>query len=312
MRIFITGGTGQIGVRLIRALRDRGDEVVLLSRQPSAWEIVGPDVTIVVGDPMQPGDWQKTVGECDGVINLAGANIFGKRWSAAYKQLIAESRLRSTTNVVQALTNAPKRADGSAKVLVSGSAIGYYGFHGDEILTEKDPAGSDYLAVASRDWESAAFAAEPAGVRVACIRIGVVLDARGGAIRNLMTPYKLGVGGPVGSGRQYMSWIHHADIVGIILLALDNPEAKGPINGTAPAPVTNKEFAKAFGAALGRPSFLPTPAFALRAMLGEVATLVTRGQRVEPAKALALGYQFQFPDIGSALREIVASAAATA
>lgn len=305
MRIFVTGGTGQIGVRLIRALRQRGDDVVLLSRQTDAWKIVGPDVTVTVGDPMQPGDWQKIAAECDAVVNLAGANIFARRWNADYKQLIRESRIRSTQNVVQAITSAPKRADGSAKVLVSGSAIGYYGFHGDEVLTEKDPAGGDYLAVASRDWESAAFAAESAGVRVACIRIGVVFDSRGGAIRNLMTPFKLGVGGPIGSGRQYMSWIHHADVVGIIVLALDDAEATGPINGTAPAPVTNKAFAKAFGAALHRPAFFPTPAFAMRLVLGEVASLVTKGQRVEPAQALALGYQFRFPDVGSALSDIV-------
>lgn len=305
MRIFVTGGTGLIGVRLVRALRSRGDEVSVLSRNADAWELVGPDVQVVGGDPAQPGDWQAKVAECDAVINLAGANIFERRWNAEYKQIIRDSRLQTTAHVVQAISKSPMRANGSPKVLVSASAVGYYGPHGDEELTEENPAGSDFLAQACRDWELAAQEAEPAGVRVAMVRIGVVLDSRGGALKTLLTPFRLGAGGPVGSGKQFMSWIHYADIVGIIQFALDRAEVRGPVNGTAPEPVTNKTFGKALGAALGRPAFLPTPGFAVRLLVGEAARMITTGQRVVPAQALTLGYQFQYPEIRAALQAII-------
>jgi uncharacterized protein (TIGR01777 family) len=309
MRIFLTGGTGLVGVRLVRALRNRGNDVVVLSRQSDAWQRVGLDVEIVVGDPTQPGPWQDQVTACDAVVNLAGAGLFDKRWNPAYKTLIHDTRVRATENVVAALARQPARADGTPKVLVSGSAIGYYGPHGDEELDETSPPGADFTAQVAIAWEAAADAA--AGVRVALIRTGIVLDRRGGALQKLWTPFKLGVGGPVGSGKQFMSWIHHADEVGIILLALDHPDANGPLNATAPQPVTNKAFGKAFGRALGRPAVLPTPAFALRLALGEVAELVTTGQRVLPRRAEALGYQFQYPDIDSALRQIVRSEGAS-
>ncbi len=303
MRIFLTGGTGLIGVRLVRALRKRGDDVVLLSRRADAWQRVGPDVEIITGDSMQPGPWQDQITTCDAVVNLAGAGLFDKRWNAAYKALIRDSRVRTTENVVAALARQPARTDGTPKVLVSGSAIGYYGSRGNEELDEFSPQGGDFMAQVCVAWEAAAKAA--AGVRVALIRTGVVLDRRGGALQKLWTPFKMGVGGPVGSGKQFMSWIHHADEVGIILLSLDHPEASGPLNATAPQPVTNKAFGKAFGRALSRPAFLPTPAVALRLALGEVAGLVTNGQRVLPRRAKTLGYQFRYPDIDSALRQIV-------
>lgn len=292
-----------IGVRLVRALRKRGDDVVVLSRRADAWQRVGLDVEIVSDDPAEPGLWQDQVAACDAVVNLAGAGLFDKRWNSAYKALIRDTRVRATENVVAALARQPARADGTPKVLVSGSAIGYYGPHGDEELDESSPPGADFTAQVAIAWEAAANAA--AGVRVALIRTGIVLDPRGGALPKLLTPFKLGVGGPVGSGKQFMSWIHHVDEVGIILLALDHPDARGALNATAPQPVTNKAFGKAFGRALGRPAVLPTPAFALRLALGEVAELVTTGQRVLPRRAEALGYQFQYPDIDSALRQIV-------
>jgi uncharacterized protein (TIGR01777 family) len=299
MRVFITGGTGLIGVRLVRAIRKRGDEVVVLSRQADAWRHVGLDVEIVAGDPTSTGPWQERAAGCDAVVNLAGAGIFDRRWNAGYKNLIRDSRLRATENVVAALSE-----QSNAKVLVSGSAIGFYGPHGDQELDESSPAGDDFMAKICVDWEAAAKAAESAGVRVALLRTGIVLDRRGGALKQLLTPFQWGLGGPVASGRQYMSWIHHADEVGIILLALDHSEAYGPINGTAYGPVTNKEFAKALGRALGRPAFLPTPAFGMRLILGEVAEVVTTGQRVLPRRAEALGYQFHYPDIDAALRQI--------
>jgi uncharacterized protein (TIGR01777 family) len=312
MRVFVTGGTGLIGRRLIRQLRRRGDEVIAVSRRADAWERVGHDVTVVVGDPTDAGPWQDRIGECDAVINLAGAGIFDKRWNATYKAAIRDSRLRSTAKIVAALVKQPTRADGSPKVLVNGSAIGFYGPRGEEELAEDSPSGDDFMARVCVEWEAAARAAEPMGVRVAIIRTGVVLDTAGGALSALLPPFKFGAGGPVGSGTQFMSWIHRADCVGIILLALDRAEATGPLNNTAPHPVTNKEFGKALGRALGRPAFLPTPGFGLRLLLGEVAGVITTGQRVLPKRALALGYQFQYPEIDSALRQLVVGAAASA
>jgi hypothetical protein len=308
MRIFLTGGTGMIGVRLIRKLRERGDEVVVLSRRPDAWTRVGQDCRVIVGDPTQAGAWQDDAAGCDAVVNLAGLNIFEKRWSDAVKAELLASRVESAHRVVEALAKSPRRADGSPKVLVNASAIGYYGPHGDEELTEDSPPGDDTLARICVEWEAAARPAEGSGVRVALVRTGVVLDREGGALKPLLLPFKMGAGGPVGSGKQYWSWIHHADEVGIVLLALDHSEAKGPINATAPKPVTSKAFGKAFGAALGRPAFLPTPAFGLRLLLGEVSGAITKGQRVLPKRALELGYRFQHPEVGAALREIFGAA----
>ena len=255
---------------------------------------------------MQADAWMDSVAECDAVINLAGENIFARRWNDEFKALLRDSRVKSTENVVHALTKHPRTAPGSAKVLVNASAIGYYGPAGDEELTEDSPPGNDTLARVCIEWENAARAAEAHGVRVAMVRVGVVLDTEGGALKQMLTPFKLFVGGKVGSGKQYVGWIHRDDIVGVFLLALDNADASGPINGTAPNPVTNKEFSKALGRALHRPSVMPTPAFGLRLMLGEVAEVVRTGQRVLPKRALALGYSFQFPEIDAALTNILA------
>lgn len=306
MRVFISGGTGLIGSRLVRRLRGRQDQVVLLTRRPVvAREKFGGDCTIVEGDPMQAGAWMDAVADCDGVINLTGEGIFNRRWNDAFKKILRDSRIKSTEHVAQALSKNPHTAGGTVKVLVNASAIGYYGPHGDEELTEDSPAGSDTLAKLTVEWEQAAHQAESSGVRVAIVRVGVVLDKHGGALAKMLPPFKFGAGGPVGSGKQWMSWIHHEDIAGIFLLALDHTEARGPLNGTAPHPVTNKEFSQALGKVLHRPSFLPTPAFALRVMLGEVAEVVTQGQRVLPRKALALGYAFQFPTIEGALANVL-------
>jgi hypothetical protein len=307
MRVFVTGGTGLVGTRLVRRLRQRQDTVVLLTRRPAAArEKFGDDCTIVEGDPMQAGPWMDAVGDCEGVIHLAGESVFGRRWNEEFKTLLRDSRVRSTENVVQALARNPRTAAGNPKVLVNASAIGYYGPLQDEEVTEDSPPGNDFLARVCIDWEQAARQAETHGVRVAMVRVGVVLDREGGALTKMLTPFKLGVGGPIGSGKQWMSWIHHADLGGIFLLALDHAEARGPLNGTAPNPVTNKEFSRALGRALSRPSFLPTPAFALRVMLGEVADVVAAGQRVLPRKALALGYTYQYPTIDAALANILA------
>ncbi len=307
MRVFITGGTGLVGQRLIRRLHERGDGAVILTRRfGHARQLFGVDAQLVEGDPMRSGDWMDAVGDCDAVVHLAGENVFGRRWSTEYKKHLYDSRILSTQNIVEALRRKPVRADGGAKALVNASAIGYYGAHGDEELTEDSPPASDFLAKLCIDWENAARAAESFGIRAAMVRIGVVLDKEGGALAKLLTPFKLGGGGPVASGRQWMSWIHHADLVELFLLALENAGACGAINGTAPNPVTNREFGKILGRVLHRPSFVWTPALALRVLVGEAATLIVTGQRVIPKRAMGLGYSFQYPTLEAALKQILA------
>ena len=305
MRVFLTGGTGLIGSRIVQKLRARGDVPVVLSRSAGpARQKLGEGVEVVEGDPMLAGDWTAKVEGCDAVLHLAGENVFGKRWNPAFEQLLVDSRIKSTNNIAQALMRSPRRADGSPKTLVNASAIGIYGPHGDEELTEESPPGSDFLAKLCVDWESAARSVEAAGVRSTQVRVGIVLDKKGGALAKLLTPFKMFVGGPVGSGKQYMAWIHHDDIVGLFLFALDTPGCVGPINGTAPHPVTNRDFSKALGKALHRPAIFPTPGFALKILLGKAGELVTNGQRVVPKKALALGYPFRYPTLDGALAEI--------
>jgi uncharacterized protein len=305
MQIFVMGGTGLIGSSLVTRLRERGDRVVLLTRRPAyARERWGDQCTIVEGDPMKAGSWTQAVKNCDALINLVGESIFARRWNEEFKALLRDSRIRSTENAVRALTQSPKTLAGNLKVLVNGSAIGYYG-PCDEALTEESPAGADMLARLAADWEQAASLAETAGIRVARIRTGVVLDKRSGALAQMLTPFKLGLGGPIGSGRHWFSWIHVDDEIGIILMALDHPGAMGALNATAPHPVTNKEFTKALGRALHRPTIFPIPPFMLRMRFGGVADILTTGQRVIPAKALALGYQFKSPDIEGALANLL-------
>lgn len=306
MRIFLMGGTGLVGSRLIPRLLSRGDVVTLLTRRPEvAKEKWAEKCAIVTGDPMQAGPWMDAVADCDAVVNLVGEGIFNRRWSASFKDLLYQSRVQSTRNIADALKKQPRTSAGQARVLVNSSAVGYYGPTADEELTEASPAGDDFLARLCIDWEQAALSAAPAGVRVAMVRTGVVLDGKGGALPQMLTPFKMFIGGPVGSGRQYMSWIHHEDLVGIFLLCLDHAEAHGPFNATAPQPVTNKEFSKALGRVLHRPSFMPTPWFMLRMMLGEVANIITTGQRVIPKKAVDFGYVFKFADVESALRDVL-------
>lgn len=307
MRIFVTGGTGLVGRRIVRRLNERGDQAVILTRRAEhARELFGHRAEVIEGDPMRSGGWMDAIADCDAVIHLAGENVFARRWSSDFKKLLADSRILSTQHIVEALRRRPVRADGQPKALVNASAIGYYGPRGDEELTEDSSPGSDFLALLCIDWEQAARAAESSGVRTTMVRVGVVLDKEGGALAKMLTPFKLGAGGPLGSGRQWMSWIHHADLVGLFLLAVDNPQARGPIDGTAPNPVTNREFSKTLGRVLHRPSFVWTPAVALRVVLGEVATVIATGQRVLPKRALDLGYSFQYPTLEAALVQILA------
>jgi uncharacterized protein (TIGR01777 family) len=314
MRVFLTGGTGLVGSLLVKKLLARGDQVVVLTRRPdSGKKLWGEAVTIVAGDPVTPGAWMNAVADCDAVVHLAGEGIFNRRWSQEFKDLIYASRIKGTENIVTAICKAPvcgtpiANAPGSpAKILVSGSAIGFYGPHGDEELTENSLAGIDFFSKLCTDWERAAQAATSQGVRVVLLRTGVVFDKNGGALTKMLPPFKMGVGGPIAGGRQYMSWIHNDDLCGLILFALDHLEVNGPLNATAPNPVTNKEFSKALGKVLGRPTFLPTPGFALRVMLGEVSQVITQGQRVLPRKALDAGYAFKFTEVEAALRDLLA------
>ncbi|MSQ93891.1 MAG: TIGR01777 family protein [Gemmataceae bacterium] len=314
MRVFVTGGTGLVGTHLLKKLRERGDHAVVLSRRPEAvQQLASEHCTVVVGDPVQPGPWMDVIADCDAVVHMAGEGVFNRRWSQEFKDLIYSSRIKSTDNIVAALgkpSPLPTGGEGPGvrgKVFVSGSAIGYYGPHGDEELTEESLAGNDFLAKVCIDWEKAAQAASVHGVRVVLLRTGIVLDKTGGPLAKMLTPFKMFVGGPIAGGRQYMSWIHIDDEIGLILHALDHPEISGPLNSTAPQPMTNRDFSKSLGKALGRPSFLPTPGFALRVMLGEGAQLVTTGQRVVPKKALESAYAFKFTDLETALKHLLAS-----
>jgi uncharacterized protein (TIGR01777 family) len=305
MRVFVTGGTGLIGSRLVRQLQSRGDKPLLLTRRPPhARQLFGDKVEVVKGDPMLAGSWMNVLDDCDAAIHLAGENVFARRWNTRFKQLLVDSRVKSTQNVVQALLRKPLTAAGRPKALVCASAIGIYGPHGDEEITEESSPGNDFLAQLCVAWEVAARAVESAGVRSVQVRVGVVLDREGGALAKMLLPFRLFVGGTVGSGKQWMAWIHHEDMVGLCLLALDRAECRGPLNGTTPHPVINKVFMKALGKAIHRPSFVWTPGFALRLGLGEVAGVITTGQRVLPKKALELGYPFKYPTLESALAQI--------
>jgi uncharacterized protein len=323
-RVFIAGGSGLIGRYLAKSLLNAGHHPVILSRH--ADEVRRDPAMrayqVIPGDPTTSGRWQEAVDGCDAVVNLAGHGVFNERWNVEVKRKIRDSRVHSAENLVTAIKNAQSRP----KVFVQGSAIGYYGPNGDEELTESSPSGNDFLAVVCRECEDVSRSIESIGVRRAIVRTGIVLAPGAGALK-LMTPiFKLGPGAPIGSaggpvakGEQWMSWIHVDDIVGIFRLSIDNDAASGPLNGTAPNPVRNSEFAKTFSSVLKKPYtpwrlFLPfgPPDGMLRFVLGEVATIITTGQKVLPAKALALGYQFRYPQIAEALRAIVTAAPAPA
>jgi uncharacterized protein (TIGR01777 family) len=325
MRVFITGGTGLIGRRLVQRLVERGDHPVILSRRADQARhnpaLRGSE--IIQGDPAVPGGWEVSVDGCDAVVNLVGHNVFSGRWNAEEKRRIRDSRVYGTENVVAAIGKARQQP----KVLVQASAIGYYGPHGDEELTESSPSGTDFMAVVCREWEDAAHPAESFGTRVARVRTGVVLAKGEGALGVMAPIFKLAGGSPVGSGgnplspasgRQWMSWIHLDDIVGIFLLGLDNPEVQGPINGTAPQPARNADFSRALAQALRWkgiwPPYLPfgPPDLMLGLVLGPVAQVITKGQKVLPVRAQSLGYSFRFPELAGALRNVFAKPSASA
>lgn len=296
MRILITGGTGFIGGHLVNALSHRGDECLVVSRSgKDLWNTTG--VRVVEADPAHPGQWQEEVSAVDAVINLAGERIVDppKRWTSTRKRSLIESRVSTTENIANAIR-------GSARPparFLSGSAIGYYGPRGDDILGEDSTPGNDFLARLSRDWEAAANRAADV-VPVTLLRTGIVLGTDGGALPSLLPSFKLGAGGPWGTGRQWWSWIHIADEIGLILMLLDN-DLDGAFNLTAPNPVTVNEFAKKLGKALRRPALVRAPGFMLRAALGESADALLELQRAVPNRAIEHGYQFQYPKLSDAL-----------
>ncbi|MDO8210968.1 TIGR01777 family oxidoreductase [Conexibacter sp. CPCC 206217] len=299
MRVTVTGATGLIGTKLVAALSGRGDQVTVLSRNPgAAREKLGHDIEAVAWDPSAGPAPVEAMSGRDGVVHLAGEPV-AQRWSDEVKARIRESRSVGTRNLVASLGAAEPRP----RVLVSASAVGYYGPHGEEQVDESTPPGSDFLAGVCVAWEHEALAAEDLGVRVARVRTGVVLDPDGGALAKMLTPFKLGAGGPVAGGRQYMPWIHADDLVGIYLAALDGDDRwAGALNGSAPTPVTNAEFSKALGHALHRPAVAPIPRLALKLLYGEMEQIVTTGQRAVPKRPLELGYAYKHPQLDEALR----------
>ncbi len=295
MHVTLTGATGLIGTKLVKALQARGDTVTVLSRSPGkARESLG--VEAIAWDPTAGPAPAGALSGRDAVVHLAGEPV-AQRWNAKSKQAILDSRVLGTRNLVAGLAAAGPRP----AALVSSSAVGYYGKHGDERVPESSPAGSDFLADVCVRWEGEAELAGGLGLRVVHIRTGVVLDADGGALKTMLPPFKAGVGGPVAGGRQYLPWIHVDDIVGLYLKALDDPSWSGAYNGAAPEPVTNKEFSRALGKALHRPSISPVPAFAIKLLYGEMAEIVVEGQRAVPERALAGGYAFAHPELQPAL-----------
>ncbi len=298
MHVFITGASGLIGRALVAALLEAGHAVTALSRKaPAGRSPAG--ATVVQGDPTRPGPWQEALVRCDACVHLAGEPVAAGRWTEDRKRAIRESRVESTRLVAEVV------ARGGPGVFVSGSAVGYYGPRGDEELGEDAPPGDDFLARVCVAWEAAAAPAAAAGARVVLIRTGIVLARDGGALAQMLLPFRFFAGGPIGKGEFWQSWVHLADEVGLIGWALGNAAVAGPLDATAPHPARNRELAKAIGKVLHRPSVLPVPRKALELVLGELAGVVATGQRVLPKKALALGYRFRFPELEPALRDLL-------
>ncbi len=297
-KLFITGASGFIGQSLLPALKLEGYDVVALSRKVRD---TSSGVRWVLGDPLEADDWQKEVDGAFGLVNLVGEPIVGKRWTPEQKKVLRDSRVVTTYNLVGAIAQAKQKP----KVLISASAIGLYPKNQETELDETAPPAADFLGRLCQEWEDTAKVAESHGVRTVLLRIGVVLGRDGGALARMLPVFKLGLGGPLGSGTQWFSWIHIADVVGLIQWALVSETVRGPVNAVAPNPVRMKDFAATLGKVLNRPAFLPAPAFALNLVLGESAQVVLDGQRVLPKAALQQGYQFQFPVLEDALRDVV-------
>ncbi|MBW4582270.1 MAG: TIGR01777 family oxidoreductase [Tildeniella nuda ZEHNDER 1965/U140] len=307
MKVAITGATGFVGSRLIERLQADRHTVVVLTRNPERAlrlfpTAAFPTVDVVEYTPTELGEWQHALSGCDGVVNLAGEPIAENRWTAERKQMILNSRKRGTQTLVEAIAQATPKPT----VLVNASAIGYYGTSETATFDETSPVGDDFLAEVCRTWEAEAEKVKQAGLRLVIVRIGIVLGD-GGALAKMIPPFKLFAGGPIGTGKQWFSWIHREDLVSLMLQALTNSAFEGVYNATAPHPVRMAELANALGSLLKRPSWLPVPGFALEALLGDGAKVVLEGQQVLPKRTEAIGFHYQYSTIAQALSEILGS-----
>lgn len=301
MRVIVTGSTGLVGRALVRSLLADGHEVTRLVRGDSQ-SFRAPGTAAVQWNPERGEIDAKSLEGHDAAVHLAGESIAEGRWDDEKKRRIRESRVKGTRLIAEALAG----LDEKPRALVSASAVGFYGDRGDEVLSEESASGTDFLSEVCREWEKSTLAASQAGLRVVHVRIGVVLSAEGGALPKMLTPFKLGLGGRVGSGRQYMSWITLEDLVSVIRRAVEDETLRGPVNAVAPRPVTNEEFTKALGRVLGRPTVFAVPAFAARLAFGEMAdALLLSGSRVEPARLSEAGFEFRHPEVEGALRSVL-------
>jgi uncharacterized protein (TIGR01777 family) len=299
MKVLMTGGTGFVGTSLSARLVQDGHGVTILTRSSKDLSRSKPGISYLQGDPTVKGPWQENVKNFDAIINLAGATIFS-RWTDDYKKAIRESRMSTTRNLVEAI---PTRPDGNI-TLFSTSAVGYYGFHGDEELFEESLPGNDFLARLAIDWEGEALKAKEKGARVVPTRFGIVLGEKGGALGQMVPLFKKFIGGPIGSGKQWFSWVHIKDLAEAFAFLMKHPEISGPVNFCAPYPVRNKDLAKALGQVLHRPSFMPAPGFMIKLVLGELGSVILEGQKAIPRRLLDSGFVFQYPDIDKALQSL--------
>jgi len=300
MKILITGGTGFVGTQLTSRLIQDRHEVTILTRSLKGAKGSSPGISYLEGDPTKKGSWQEAIKNHDAVINLAGASIFSK-WTDEHKKAIRESRVNTTRNIVEGIPPRPERAF----TLFSTSAVGYYGFCGDEELNEESPHGEDFLAQMAVEWEAEALKAKEKGARVVITRFGIVLGEKGGALGQMIPLFKKYIGGSIGSGKQWFSWVHIKDLAEAFAFLLKHPEISGPVNVCAPSPVRNKDLAKVLGKVLHRPSFMPAPGFMVKLVLGEFGSVILEGQRVIPKRLLESGFAFQYPEIDKALQGIM-------
>ncbi|MCF8106463.1 MAG: TIGR01777 family oxidoreductase [Desulfohalobiaceae bacterium] len=298
MKVFITGGSGFVGSHLIPFFLSKGHQILASGTSPHHPLQAMQGFTYISADTTKPGDWQQELKTVDAIINLAGRNIF-QPWNEERKKSIYDSRILTTRNLVDGLT------PGQEVTLLNTSAVGYYGDRGEEELTEGKPPGEGFMARICRDWETEAQKAEDKGARVAFMRFAVVLSLEGGALPKMLTPFKLGLGGPLGSGRQWFPWIHLQDLMEAALFLLENQELTGPFNFCAPQTVRHKEFARTLGRVLGRPALLNVPPFALRLVLGELGRALLGSQRVLPERLQQSGFTFLYPDLDSALSNLL-------
>ncbi len=301
MRVLITGGTGVIGRRLVNHLIRHGDVVTVVSRQRFRPATLPGKIYFARWDGKTAEGWCQYIEKVDAVVNLAGAGLADARWSDERKKVLTDSRV----NAGKAVAEAIEVAKNKPKTLIQVSAVGYYGAQKDDIITESSNAGGDFLATLCQQWEASSQAVEDMGVRRVIIRTGVVFDMKGGALPRMVLPFRLFAGGPVGSGRQWLSWIHYRDAVNAIRFLLDNESATGSVNLSAPNPLTNRDFARTLGKVMKRPALMPVPSFVLKIFFGEMSTVLLDGQRVMPERLGELGYQFEFPEAKEALADIL-------